>query len=313
MRFLAALIFLLIPIAPLPAMAAESRSLTGEIMVLERIALPDETVMIVDLSNASDEALRDLRVVTQGRQSPFSFSIEAPQDTDLVLRVGLSAGEDMLWLSEPMKIPAGDEDLSLGTIRALRLPHMGTASLLSCGNTLLEIGLLPDTLRLRINEQVLTLNAQPAASGALYVDPANLASSVHMQGDRALVKIDGAELTECQILRPEDDLTAGVWMIRSIDESPTLFPSRTELVFFPDGRMSATVGCNRLIGSYNLYGGILTFGRIAMTRMACPEALDQQERQFMAALPRIDGLRVDIQAGRLTLLSAGTPVLQARK
>lgn len=313
MRLLSVLVSLLIASASLPALAADTRSLSGEIILLERLALPDETVILVDLASASDEPLHDQRAVTAGRQSPFPFAIDAPQDSDLVLRVGLSAGEDMLWLSEPMMIPAGEEDLSLGTIRALRLPQMGAASLLSCGNTLLEIGLLPDALRLRINEQILTLTAQPAASGALYVDPGNQASSIHMKGDSALVKIDGAELTECQILHPESDLSEGVWMIRSIDESPTLFPSRTELVFFPDGRMSATVGCNRLIGSYNRYGGILTFGRLAMTRMACPEGLDQQERQFTTALPRIDGLRIDPVAGRLTLLSAGTPVLRARK
>ncbi len=310
---LAAGILAALPFLTLPAAATETRDISGQIMVLERMALPDDATIIVDVSSSRDEALAQTRSVTEGRQSPFDFSIMAPVDAALVLRVGLRTDDDMIWLSEPKAVDAGQDAVALGTIRAIRAPQMGFAALLTCGNTLVEIGQLPDAVRVRLNEQVLSMQAQPAASGVRYVDPGNAATSIHMQGDSALLTIDGAELSECRIARPEADFTEHLWTISAIGETPTLFPSRTELVFFPDGRVSAAVGCNRLIGGYRRHGGILSFGRIASTMMACPEGLAEQERQFARILPQIDGYALNAETGRLTLTARGTAVLQARK
>lgn len=310
---LPALLVSFLALLALPATATDMRSISGQIMILERMALPDTTIMLVDVSSARDEPLVQSRTPTEGRQSPFDFAIEAPSDQDLVLRVGLRAADEMLWLSEPKMIPAGTDALDMGTIRAMRVPPMGFARLFACGNTLVEAGFLPDTARLRINEQVLNMQAQPAASGALYVDPGNPASSIHTRGDSAILKIDGAELSECHMLRPETDFTEGVWNISALEDKPTLFPSRTELVFFPDGRVSATVGCNRFIGSYRRHGGILSFGAIASTMMACPDGLSEQEMLFSAILPRIDGYTLDTEAGRLNLTSGGQTLVQARR
>jgi heat shock protein HslJ len=190
---------------------------------------------------------------------------------------------------------------------------MGYASLLSCGNQLIEIGFLPEEVRLRFNEQLITLQAQPAASGAYYVASDNPATSIHMKGDSAILRIDGAELSECTLIRPDADITQGVWNISAFGETPALFPSRTELVFYPDGRISASVGCNRMIGGYRRHGGILSFGHMASTLMACPDGLAEQERSFIAALTMVDGYRLDPEGGRLTLLANGAPVIQARK
>lgn len=302
-----------IMIGAVPVSASETREITGEIMVLERMALPDETVILLDLSDAQDQMIVHSRDVTDGRQSPFPFRIEAPADTLLVLRAGLRAGEDMIWLTEPQGIAPGSDPVNLGTIRALRTPLMGFASLLSCGNQLIEIGFLPEEVRLRLNEQVITLQAQPAASGAIYVAADNPATSIHLKDNSAVVRIDGAELSECTLIRPDADITQGVWNISAIGETPTLFPSRTELVFYPDGRISASVGCNRMIGSFRRHGGFLSFGRMASTMMACPNGLDEQERKFKEALTRVDGYRLDPETGRLTLFAAGVPVIQARK
>lgn len=313
MRILLALLFCFSTLLNVPAHATDMRVISGEIMVLERMALPDDSTIIVDLSTAEDIGLAQVRLRSEGLQSPFPFTIDAPQDTDLVLRAGVRALDDVLWLSEPLAIAAGSDPVSLGPVRALRTPPMGYASLLACGNTLVEIGFLPEALRIRLNEQIIAMEPQPAASGALYVNPENAATSIHLKEDAGLLRIDGAELSECRLIRPELDFTQGVWNISAISDKPTIFPSRTELVFYPDGRMSATVGCNRLIGGYRRHGGVLTFGRIASTRMACPEGLSEQEQQFNAVLPTIDGYHLDFAAGRLSLSSAGKTVVQARK
>ncbi len=291
----------------------DTREISGQITVLERMALDEDTMILVDLSNEMDTNLASLRALTEGRQSPFAFSVSGPVDAGLVLRVGLRGQGDTFWLSEPVAIPPGSDDVDLGSIRALRTPQMGFASLLTCGNQLFEVGFLPEEVRLRLNEQVITMQAQPAASGSLYVAADNPATSIHLRGDSALVRIDGAELSECALIHPQTNITQGVWNISAIGETPTLFPSRTELVFYPDGRMAASVGCNRMVGVYRRHGGILSFGRVASTMMACPEGLSAQEHSFALTLPRVDGFTLDSDSGRLTLLSGGKPVLRARK
>ncbi len=289
------------------------RNLSGEIFVLERITLPGDTVVIVDVTTENDHPLTGLRRLTEDAQSPFGFSLDVPADQALVLRVGLRGLEDALWLSEPVLIEPGENDLDIGAQRALRLPLMGFVGLLYCGSQVIEIGFLPEQIRIRLNEQIMTLSAQPAASGVLYSDPDNPATSLHMKGDGAVLRIDGAELSECTLRRPDTDITQGVWNISAIEDTPVLFPSRTELVFYPDGRLSASVGCNRLIGNYRRFGGVLTFGRLASTLMACPDGMGEQEARFNAVLPKIDGYILDAEAGRLTLTTEGRHVLRARK
>jgi heat shock protein HslJ len=55
------------------------------------------------------------------------------------------------------------------------------------------------------------------------------------------------------------------------------------LVFVAGGRVSGADGCNRLTGSYAVKGEALTFGQIASTQMACPDA-EEVPRRFHGAL-----------------------------
>ncbi|WP_439562991.1 META domain-containing protein [Roseinatronobacter sp.] len=313
-RFLSVSIFMVMGLAIAPLAAQDdTRLVVGQVMVLERMALPDDTMLMVDISDDADTSLAAVRMPTDGAQSPFTFEIEVPADQALVVRAGLRAMDDAVWLTEPVAVAPGSDVLDLGTIRALRTQAMGFASLLACGTQLIEVGFLPEDVRLRFNEQLITMTPSVAASGALFTDPDSPATSLHMKGDTALLRIDGAELAECTLMRPELDITQGVWNITAIGDKAAVFPSRTELVFYSDGRMSASVGCNRLIGGYRRHGGILSFGRIASTMMSCPDGMMDQEHQFTTMLRRVDGYRLSSESGRLTLLAGGVAVITARR
>ena len=71
--------------------------------------------------------------------------------------------------------------------------------------------------------------------------------------------------------------------------------------------MSGFAGCNRLGGEYRVAGPLLSFGKVAMTRMACPSM--QLETSFAAALERVAEWKVT--GGHLELFDAsGTPLLR---
>lgn len=59
-------------------------------------------------------------------------------------------------------------------------------------------------------------------------------------------------------------------------------------------RLAGSGGCNRLMGSYQLDGEKISFGKMGMTRMACPEGM-KQEQEFVAALQRARSWKISGQ------------------
>ena len=62
---------------------------------------------------------------------------------------------------------------------------------------------------------------------------------------------------------------------------------------FTDGKVAGSTGCNRFTGSYTQDGSSLEIDTPAVTRKACPPPADAVEREFLAALARVDGWRID--------------------
>ena len=82
---------------------------------------------------------------------------------------------------------------------------------------------------------------------------------------------------------PPVSLESTSWRIASINgaEIPV---TQGALVSFGEGRMSGTVGCNRLGSDYGYTAGKLNFGPVMSTRMACQEPLTSQEYAFVSLL-----------------------------
>lgn len=66
-------------------------------------------------------------------------------------------------------------------------------------------------------------------------------------------------------------------------------PGTTVVLEFVDDRISAEAGCNRLFGTVDTSQGRITIDSLGSTRMACPEALMEQDRwlsEFLTSTPR---------------------------
>ena len=102
--------------------------------------------------------------------------------------------------------------------------------------------------------------------------------------------------TGCVRQRASADLTNTYWRLdRLRGEQIKGLPDRREphlvLQDTPSPRIRATVGCNRMTGSYDRQGEHLTFGPLAGTRMACPAPLDRLEDALARALGDVRGYR----------------------
>jgi heat shock protein HslJ len=82
---------------------------------------------------------------------------------------------------------------------------------------------------------------------------------------------------------PPTSLEHTVWRVASINGAETP-PSQGAPLSFDDGRMSGTVGCNRLSADYIYAGGKLSFGPVMSTRMACQDPLASLEYAFVTLL-----------------------------
>ena len=79
-----------------------------------------------------------------------------------------------------------------------------------------------------------------------------------------------------------------------MDKPITIAAKQGEPHFILDSktkRITGSGGCNRFTGSYQRIGDRLTFGKMAMTFMACPEGMEI-EREFMAALEQVQSWKI---------------------
>jgi heat shock protein HslJ/uncharacterized lipoprotein YbaY len=102
------------------------------------------------------------------------------------------------------------------------------------------------------------------------------------------------------------DLTDTYWKLAEVAGAParTLPGEREAYLLLMDGLATGSSGCNKLMGPYTPGGaGVLRFGALASTRMACPPELAAQEAALNDAFARTSAYRIEGET--LSLLDGG--------
>ena len=96
--------------------------------------------------------------------------------------------------------------------------------------------------------------------------------------------------------KPAAVLENTYWKLVAVGDTPAIaLPAAREASFMlhpGDHRLSGSGGCNRLLGKYELGVDTLKFAPSGTTMMACPEALMQQESDFVSALKMTTSYKV---------------------
>lgn len=115
--------------AALPALADGNEpmlTIRGELTYLQRIALPDNALAIVELKpdDAPDGAsvTAEARIALEGRQVPVAFALDVPRahldaGKTYLLRGAIRADSQLRWLSEPVAIDTAAATVDVGTLR----------------------------------------------------------------------------------------------------------------------------------------------------------------------------------------------------
>jgi heat shock protein HslJ len=93
------------------------------------------------------------------------------------------------------------------------------------------------------------------------------------------------------------------WRLEDLAGAGVIDDARASLEFSDGGPVSGSATCNRFTGTATLTGNAISFGPLATTRKACPEALMSQETRYLQALEAAQ--RVEVKDSLLYLHTAG--------
>jgi heat shock protein HslJ len=80
------------------------------------------------------------------------------------------------------------------------------------------------------------------------------------------------------------NLSGSEWLLEDLDGTGVIDNAQATLSFPEKGKIAGKGSCNRFFGTADISGDHLKFGALGSTRMACPEAIMNQESKYLAAL-----------------------------
>lgn len=302
--------------APMEGDAQSSASgpvIVGELFYPERIALPPDAELVLEVRDAAtaDQALLLLsRRPLEGRQVPIAFELTLPELAEVgqaVFRAGLVAPGGLLRVTEAVPVSAEVDVLTLSNLRAYTLPGPAFGSSWRCGDQRFLFGPLGEQQYLVAAGQSFEL----LADGDAYRS-ADGTVAFRIDGDTARLERGDGDPLSCRRLPDLDRLSYSPWRVIEIEGEPVASEGAPNMSFDADeASIAGGAGCNRYRGAINAEGKRLRIGPVTSTLMACPDdGRGDQERRFLAALGRVDDHRVS-EDGRLLLLSGDQAVIVA--
>jgi len=296
----------------------------GEALYRERVALPPEAEIVVALKETVD-GIPDAVVAsagepTRGKQVPLAFRLEVPHarlipDSRYALEIAIRLSEGLRWLSEPVAVEPSGEPVYVGSVLLRAHRPVAFATMFRCGDVTVRFGADDDGALLAVAGRTFSMAHTPAASGARYEARENPATVFWSRGEEAMLTLAGEEFPVCRLVAEPVSGRAvlpGVeWVVEAIAGQPAAINgAAATLRFTEEGRLAGRASCNRYVARYAVNGARLAVDpRIAVTQMACPDPVMEQERRFLDALAEARAFRMVDDM----LVIEGGAVIRARR
>ena len=184
------------------AEATSMLTVSGELTYFERIALPRDSVAVVELRDArADTVISEMRIPLMGRQVPILFQVTEdrarfPRGGTYAVRGGIIERGAFTWTTEVVPIDTGSATpIDVGTLRMTRVePPMQAWD---CGEQRIRIGMAGEIMRLRVGEETLELRQVVTASGTKYEAVGDPTTYLWNKGQSSMLVLRGRTLPEC--------------------------------------------------------------------------------------------------------------------
>ena len=198
-----ALVPILLATADLATAEPTTRTISGQLTYMQRIALTPDSIAVVEFRTDDDQMLDETRFRSEGRQVPLPFSLQVPTETSGQVRGAIWSAGRPAWMSNPVVVAAtadaGAAPVEIGMLRLRPFEPSRFNARMRCGDTEveIEIGLADDHVRMRIEGETIDLFTVPAASGAKFAAKNDPDTYFWSKGNSASVGLGGDTLPEC--------------------------------------------------------------------------------------------------------------------
>jgi heat shock protein HslJ len=122
----------------------------------------------------------------------------------------------------------------------------------------------------------------------------------HVQASGKISHVQGVERGERIILEvssirevkyangPAFRLTGSEWLLEDLSGAGVIDNAQATLAFPEEGKVTGRGSCNRFFGPAKISGDSVQLGPLGATRMACPEAVMNQETKYVDALQKVE-------------------------
>jgi heat shock protein HslJ len=123
-------------------------------------------------------------------------------------------------------------------------------------------------------------------------------------GDQPVLRVSSiSEASEKPAPAAAVNLTGSEWLLEDLVGSGVIDNVQATLAFPEAGKVSGNGSCNRFFGPAQVSGDVIKLGPLGTTRMACAEAVMNQETQYLNALQSAE--RFELKDAYLLLYSKG--------
>jgi heat shock protein HslJ/uncharacterized lipoprotein YbaY len=279
----------------------EGPVIRGELTYRQRIALPPDSVAVVELRDSAGvgPVVAEWRRTLGGIQVPIRFEMPFdPQklkaDQRYALRGAIFAGGQPAWASDAKPVTIGAGNVEAGTVLLTPYQPLAFASVLKCGDRFATFGVGKrdgrDVPQLVIGDRRFDLREVVAASGARYEAIDDPRTTMWNKGNRATLVVSGEAWPECEVHRAGGGTPAATLQARgnepfwSVDIGPMLrFRSGTITVEGPAPAAQFEDGVRRYVGT--VQGRPIS---VALREQRCADTMSGMPHPFNAEV-QFDG------------------------
>jgi heat shock protein HslJ len=195
------------PADPEPQEAA-TLVIRGELFYPERIALPPDSLAIIELRAADGgrgPLLAEQRMELEGRQVPIAFELtvdRAALDAAMPhsVRGAILSRPGPVRVTEPVEVDGSQDLVEIGPLRLRPVEQIGFGTPYRCGGHTVIFGALGAHERMIVDGETFDLKPAVSASGARFESLDDPDTSFWSKGDRATVAVRGETLPECGVI-----------------------------------------------------------------------------------------------------------------
>lgn len=178
--------------------SAGGRMISGALIYREKVTLPDDALMVVELSTLDGNVVAETSRPTNGAQVPLPFALPGPAMAPVDLRAAVFVGGRAVWSSAPMLVGAGSGRHVVPPVMLSKAEAVAFTDRFACGKTVVDIAFSGGKARMRVDGKSYDLEPRQSASGARYGAVNDDGTWFWGKGNSAMVSLGGTKLPSCR-------------------------------------------------------------------------------------------------------------------